>query len=118
MKNKSVIGLIAILVMLVGISGCIDNTETNNTSNQTVQQNTTQNATNGIISSEEAKKIAQKYIEEPNATAGEPTLINTDGKQTYIVPVMLKGNQAGEILVDAKTGENIAGAGGVPNDTN
>lgn len=114
MRNKSLIGLIAILVVLVSISGCVNNTETNNAGNQ-IQQNTNQSAS-GLVSSEEAKKIAKKYIEEPNATAGEPTLINTDGKQTYIVPIMLKGNQAGEILIDAKTGENIAGAGGIPND--
>jgi len=117
MKKISIIGLLTILVLVIGISGCVGNTQTNNTSNQTVQQNTTQNSTNGTVSAQEAKKTAQKYIKEPGATAGEPTLINTDGNQKYIVPVMLKGNQIGEVIIDAQTGENQGGAGGVPNET-
>lgn len=119
MKNKSVISLLAIIILLVGISGCIDTQNTNSTNYQTSGQNTTvndtQNTTAAKISAEEAKKTAAKYIEEPGATAGEPVLINTDGKSTYIVPVILNGNQVGEILIDAQTGENMGGAGGVSN---
>jgi len=119
MKNISVISLLAIVIVLVGISGCIDNNQNTNstnyqTSGQNIVVNDTQNTT-ANISAEEARKTAAKYIEEPGATAGEPVLINTDGKSTYIVPVILNGNQVGEILIDAQTGENIGGAGGVSN---
>lgn len=114
MKNKSVISMIAILVFIVGISGCIDDNQNTNT-NKTVQNNTTQNTTK--VSSAEAKNIAQKYIEEPGATAGEPMLKNDDGTQVYIVPIMHNNNIVGEILIDAQTGENLGGAGGVSNTT-
>jgi len=118
MKNKSVVGLMAILVLIIGVSGCIDNQNTTNqTSNQNISINNTQNNATATISASEAKTKAQKYIEEPNATAGEPKLINTDGKSTYVVPVILNGNQVGEILIDAQTGENMGGAGGVSGDT-
>ncbi len=119
MKNESVIGLIAVLVILVSISGCVTNEQTSNTTtgNQTVQQNTTGNttfnSTGANISAEEAKNVAKKHIGQQGATVSEPTLINTDGKVTYMVPVMSKGNQIGEIIVDAKTGEFVDGAGGV-----
>ncbi len=116
MKYKSAIGVIAVLILIVGTSGCTDNQNSNNSTYQVSQQN---NTTNNIqtptakISPEEAKKTAEKYIEQPGATAGEPVLINTDEKATYIVPIILKGNQVGEILINAQTGENIGGAGGV-----
>ncbi len=116
MKNKSVIGLIAVLVILVSISGCTTSEQTNNTTstgNQTVQQNTTGNTAGTNISAEEAKNVAKKHIGQQGLTVGEPTLINTDGKATYMVPVMSKGNQIGEIIVDARTGEFVDGAGGV-----
>jgi len=124
MKNKPIIGLIAVLVVITGISGCVNNNQTNNTtntSNQTVQQNTTgnntYNSTGTNVTAEEAKNIAKKYIEQPGATAGDPTLVNTDGTPTYIVPVMLNGSQVGEIIIDAQTGKFIDGAGGVSNNT-
>ena len=66
-----------------------------------------------MISSSEAKKIASKYIEEAGATADTPQLINQEGKMIYIVPIMYNGQSAGEIDIDAKTGENLGGAGGV-----
>ncbi len=67
----------------------------------------------GLISSEEAKKIAQRYIEEPGAVAGEPVPGTSEGKPIYTVPVLLNGKNVGEIYIDAKTGENLGGAGGV-----
>jgi len=66
-----------------------------------------------IISKEEAKRIAQQYIEEPGAVAGEPVLVNYNGKLVYIVPILLNGERVGEIYIDAKTGQNLGGAGGV-----
>ncbi len=122
MKNKSVMGMIAVLVILVSISGCVTNDQTSNTSstgNQTVQQNktvnSTSNSTGAAISAEEAKNVAKNHIGQQGATVGEPTLIDTDGKLTYMVPVMSQGNQVGVIIIDAKTGQFVDGAGGVSN---
>ncbi|WP_414469543.1 PepSY domain-containing protein [Methanobacterium sp. ACI-7] len=117
MKNKSVLSFIAILVLIVGISGCVeDNPNTTNTSNQTVQQNSSANnnvsAVNVKISSEEAKNIAKKYINQSGATPGEP-MLKTEGDKIYIVPIIVNGNNAGEIFIDAQTGENKGGIGGV-----
>jgi uncharacterized membrane protein YkoI len=111
MKNKSVMCFIAILVLIVGISGCVDDTQTtNDTGNQTLQQNTSgnnsANAANVKISSEEAKNIAKKYINKSGATPGEP-MLKTEGNKVYIVPVIINGNPASEIIIDAQTGENL-----------
>ncbi len=65
------------------------------------------------ISSSEAKAIAQKSILQEGATAGTPKLITSNGEQIYVVPVMLNGEQVGEIYIDPQTGENLGGAGGV-----
>jgi|GEM_PF-275093 len=65
------------------------------------------------VTSSEAKIIAQRYIEEPGAKAGEPILKELNGKQTYIVPVIVNGSPVGEIYIDPQTGENLGGAGGV-----
>ncbi|NYB51741.1 MAG: PepSY domain-containing protein [Methanobacteriaceae archaeon] len=67
-----------------------------------------------VISSSKAKSIAQNFIKQEGATAGTPKLITSNGKQMYLVPVMMNGNQVGEIYIDAKTGENLGGAGGAP----
>jgi uncharacterized membrane protein YkoI len=66
------------------------------------------------ISITKAKSIAQNYIEQPGATAGTPKLKTMNGTKVYIVPVIYKGEQAGEIWIDAKTGKNVGGAGGAP----
>lgn len=66
------------------------------------------------ISATKAKSIAQKYIEQPGATAGTPKLTTMDGTQVYIVPVIYNDKQAGEIWIDAQTGKNVGGAGGAP----
>lgn len=66
------------------------------------------------ISYSEAKAIAQQSIEQDGATAGTPRLITSGGKQIYLVPVVLNGNQVGSIYVDAQTGENLGGEGGAP----
>jgi uncharacterized membrane protein YkoI len=76
--------------------------------------NTVNNTTQTIISSAEAQKIASKYIEVSGATAGKPSLVKQDSKMVYIVPVVIKGKNVGEIDIDAKTGKNIGGAGGSP----
>ncbi len=66
------------------------------------------------ITSSQAKSIAQKSIEQPGATAGTPKLTTMNGTKVYVVPVIYNGKTAGEIWIDAKTGENIGGAGGAP----
>lgn len=67
------------------------------------------------ISASKAKSIVQnKYIEQPGATAGTPKLQTMNGKKVYVVPVIYKGEQAGEIWIDPETGDNIGGAGGAP----
>jgi len=66
------------------------------------------------ISASQAKSIAQKSIGHPGATTGTPKLTTMDGKKVYVVPVIDNGKTAGEIWIDAQTGENIGGAGGAP----
>ncbi len=82
----------------------------NGTSNNSASDKSSQTK----ISSAEAKKTAQKYIEEPGATAGTPKLSKIDGKYVYIVPVIENGKNVGEIDIDASTGKNVGGAGGAP----
>ena len=66
-----------------------------------------------IISPAEAQKIAAKYIEQNGATPGTPNLISQDGKKVYVVPVIINNANVGEIDVDAHSGSNLGGAGGV-----
>ena len=86
----------------------------NNTSDNSASNASTSDNSPKKISSAEAKKIAQKYIEEPGATAGTPTLSKIDGNYVYIVPVIENGKNVGEIDIDALTGKNVGGAGGAP----
>jgi len=74
----------------------------------------TQGGSNVKITVSQAKSIAQKSIEQPGATAGTPKLKTLNGTKIYIVPVIYNGKTAGEIWIDAQTGENIGGAGGAP----
>lgn len=92
-------------------------TQTQSGTTSTVSQDANSNPNGGsnvAISVTKAKLIAQKYIQQDGATAGTPKLKTMNGKQTYIVPVNLNGDQVGEIWIDAQTGENIGGAGGAP----
>jgi len=66
-----------------------------------------------IILPKDAQKIATKYIKQPGATAGTPELVKQDNKNDYIVPVIYKSENVGEIDLDAHTGSNIGGAGGI-----
>ncbi len=66
-----------------------------------------------IISTVEAQEIASKYIEQAGATAGSPKLVTQEGKKVYIVPVIEKKKNVGEIDLDAHNGSNLGGAGGV-----
>ena len=90
-----------------------------NASNSNLSKGNVSNVSNSThgkkkISSAEAQKIAQKYIEEPGATAGKPLLSKTGGKYVYTVPVMQNKKNVGEIDIDATSGKNVGGAGGAP----
>ena len=85
--------------------------ETNNTTLNS-STNKTKNIKN-IISPAEAQEIAGKFIKEPGATVGIPKWDESDGEMVYIVPVLINGTNVGEITINALTGENIGGGGGV-----
>ena len=79
------------------------------------EQSTSGNGgTNVKISSAQAKIIASKYIDQQGASAGTPKLTTINGNKVYVVPIIYNGKTAGEIWVDAQTGENVGGAGGAP----
>jgi uncharacterized membrane protein YkoI len=122
MIKKVILGVV-VIVAILGIGFAALNSPKNTTSptnNSSIQdvQNTTSNTSNVAttgntsISSEEAQKIATKYIEVSGATTGTPTLVKQDNKSVYIVPIMQNGTNVGEIYIDAETGANLGGAGG------
>jgi uncharacterized membrane protein YkoI len=94
--------------------GTQPNQQINNTTTQKTNNDTTQTSTKTAISSAEAMKIANTYIEVSNATAGIPSLVNEDNKMVYVVPVISNGTNVGEIDIDAQTGANLGGDGGSP----
>lgn len=124
MFNKSMIVIVAVVaIMVIGIVAYGSAGKLNST-NQIKEQNLSDNINNSvptnsqateqsIISASEAQSIAQKYIEEPGAKAGNPNLAEENGQKIYIVPVILNGQTVGEIHIDALTGNNVGGAGGV-----
>ena len=129
MIAKSKIVLIAMVALLaIGASAFVF-AHSKDPSNQTAVQNQSNNNTNNnsndstssagttdqkLISASDAQSIAQKYIQEPGATAGTPDLKDFSGEKVYVVPVVLNGKTVGEIDIDAITGNNVGGAGGAP----
>lgn len=121
---KSIIAIVAVIAAVGIVFAAYGNTGDGNSTDSNdleKQQNKEDNnksnsntSTPKTISAAKAQEIAQKYIEEPGAKAGTPELNNVDGKNVYTVPVMLNGEQVGEIEIDAQTGENLGGAGGAP----
>lgn len=126
MVNKPTLAILALVLVVVvaagiyaGFNQLTPNNQSNNSDinqiNNTSQINTSQNETGqNMISAQEAQNIAQQYIEEPNATAGTPRLVEEDGMKIYIVPVLINGSTVGQIEIDAYTGKNVGGAGGAP----
>ena len=128
--------IIVALLVLAAVSGVVyatyGNTSSNNTTNnsttqgtqqiqqvnnnttQNINSNTTKTSTKPAISSAEAMKIANGYIQVSTATAGTPSLVKQDNRMVYIVPVIDNGTNVGEIDIDAQTGANLGGAGGSP----
>ena len=126
MVNKPTIAILAIVIVVVIGAGIYAGSNppktdtqtsdngTTTTNNEASQSNASQNSSGqNMISAQEAQNIALQYIEEPNATAGTPRLVDEDGKKIYIVPVIMKGDTVGQIEIDAYTGKNVGGAGGV-----
>jgi uncharacterized membrane protein YkoI len=126
MVNKPTIAILAIVIVVVIGAGIyagsnppktdtqISDNGTTPTNNEASQSNASENSSGqNMISAQEAQDIALQYIEEPNATAGTPRLVDEDGKKIYIVPVIMKGDTVGQIEIDAYTGKNVGGAGGV-----
>jgi uncharacterized membrane protein YkoI len=125
---KKLVVTIVVLVAIVGIAfAAYSNTNTKNSVNTTNPtssdkvsvsvKNTTSNTakTESTISPAKARSIASTYIEVSGATAGTPKLVNQDGTLVYIVPIIDTNKKTvGEIYIDAKTGKNVGGAGGVP----
>jgi len=66
-----------------------------------------------IISTVEAQEIESKYIEQTGATPGIPKLVTQEGKKVYMIPVIEKKKNVGEIDLDAHNGSNLGVAGGV-----
>ncbi|HTX61047.1 MAG TPA: PepSY domain-containing protein [Methanobacterium sp.] len=128
MLNKSILAILALVIVAVIGAGLYagsvqvkpasqsGNTDiTTITSNNTSEVNNSQQNDSGknMISASEAQNIAQTYIEEPGATAGTPRLVEIDGQMVYVVPVIMNSNTVGQIEIDAYTGKNVGGAGGV-----
>lgn len=127
MIKKSIVGIIVIVAAAALVFAASGSAGHTNSINQEKQQNlsVSNSKSNSIstsdkinqtkrISAAKAKKIAQKYIEEPGATAGTPKLSKVSGKYVYTVPVMLNGTNVGEIDINAYNGKNVGGAGGAP----
>ena len=132
MIKKSIVAIVVMLAAAALVFGASGNhTNPANTSNQ-AQQSSVTNSNEGSsdnsvsdnngadntakpqITSAEAKKTAQKYIDVQGATAGTPKLIKTNGQYIYVVPVINNGTNVGEIHINAITGKNVGGAGGAP----
>ncbi|MEN6291023.1 MAG: PepSY domain-containing protein [Methanobacterium sp.] len=131
MIKKSIVAVVVMLAAAALVFGASGNhINSTNNSNQGQQSSVTgsssssnsasdsdkasDNTTKPKITSEEAQKIAQKYIDVQGATAGTPKLIKTDGQYIYVVPVIDNGTNVGEIDINAITGKNVGGAGGAP----
>ena len=131
MIKKSIVAIVVMLAAAALVFGASGNhTNSTSTSNQGQQSSVTSNSSssNSIsnnnkasdntakpqITSAEAKKTAQKYIDVQGATAGTPKLIKISGQYIYAVPVIANGTNVGEIDINAITGKNVGGAGGAP----
>ncbi len=127
MLNKPILAILVLVIVVVIGAGIYagstqvkpisqsDTTDiTTITSNDSANvNNSSNNSRQTMISASEAKNIAKTYIEEPNATAGTPHLVEIDGQMIYVVPVIMDGKTVGQIEIDAYTGNNVGGAGGV-----
>ena len=123
MIKKAIVAIVVIVAaaaIVFAAAGNTNHTNSTNSVNAENQQNlsassgTSDNSSKTKISSAEAQKTAQKYIDVQGATAGTPKLIKINGQYIYAVPVIDNGTNVGEIDIDAVTGKNVGGAGGAP----
>lgn len=125
MAKKTVIAILAIFAaigIVFAASGGTGNNNPKNDSSDQIKQQDVKNSSSNIstdtktktgISAAKAQKIAQKYIQVSGAVAGTPKLTKIKGHTIYIVPVIDNGKTVGEIDIDAQSGENVGGAGGI-----
>ena len=124
---KKTLITVVVIVAILGITftaygnNSKNTTNTNNSTNSgkinVKVSNTTTNSINNSqsnITPAEAQKIAKTFIKVSGATSGTPKLVNQEGTLVYIVPVINNNTVVGEIDIDAKTGKNLGGTGGVP----
>lgn len=131
MLSKPIIAVLALVMVVVVGAGIYagsnqvtpnspaDNTDIMNitSDNDAMQDDDNTNSQNDsgqtMITATEAQKIAETFIEEENASAGTPHLAEIEGQAIYIVPVIIDGSTVGQIEIDAYSGKNVGGAGGV-----
>lgn len=131
MLSKPIIALLALVMVVVVGAGIyagfnqvtpnnpadnadIMNITSDNDATQDDSNNTSQNDSGQtMITATEAQKIAETFIEEENASAGTPRLVEIEGQMIYVVPVIMDGSTVGQIEIDAYTGKNVGGGGGV-----
>ena len=92
------------------VSNGTNSTNATNANNSTNSTNNTGNNTQTIISAQQAQKIAQTFILESGAKAGNPVLDKwSDGRLTWHVPIINSNGQFEGIGidVDAQTGANL-----------
>jgi uncharacterized membrane protein YkoI len=112
-----------VVVLALAASGSPENGNiTRNEEKQKISEeseniNNTTNSSKGAnvkISPAEAQEIAAGFIKESKATVGIPQLDEINGQMVYTVPILINGTPVGEININALTGKNMGGAGGVP----
>lgn len=124
--KKAIAVTLVVVVAIIGVAMALNSTvNSKNSTNNSTSSDTAKNVVVGntstnnnqsvdnMISSSEAQKKASEYINQTGAYAGTPKLVNQDGTMVYIVPVIYNGQTAGEIDIDAQTGRNLGGAGGI-----
>ena len=114
-KGKALLFVGVILLTIVGAAAFESNATSSMSSTNISKTNVNgKDVQKSTITSEDAKDIAKKHIEEPNATVGEVETIKEDNKETKVVPVIDNGKRVGEISIDPEAGEVTGGAGGAP----
>jgi uncharacterized membrane protein affecting hemolysin expression len=89
------------------------NQVSNSTINNVLVTKKNSNMVNNLLTPQEAKLISEKYINQTGVIPGTPALVNEGGKKVYVVPVLDNKTIVGEIHIDAHSGKNLGGAGGI-----
>ena len=115
-KGKALIlgGVVFLTLVIAAAYGFNSSDSQSQVSNDSKQDDDGNDSQQKDITSEEAKAIAKKHIDTPNATVGEVETVKIAGKENKVVPVIQNGERVGEINIDPETGEVTGGAGGAP----